>query len=95
MRKPTSSSERCQSRSFERAVADLGKKRTEGVNHLHLQLSDVYTSAYETYFGKLKSPSALRFFRRFPLLQDLGGPRVLAIAVDPRGTSRKAYRGRL
>jgi len=60
-------------REAERAVEDLGKKRTELVNRLHLQLSDVYTSVYETYFGKLKSPIALRFFRRFPLPQDLGG----------------------
>jgi transposase len=41
-------------REAERAIAELGKKRTELVNRLHLQLSDVYTSAYETYFGKLK-----------------------------------------
>jgi transposase len=60
-------------REAERAVEDLGKKRTQLVNRLHLQLSDVYTSAYETYFGKLKSPIALRFFRRFPLPQDLNG----------------------
>lgn len=60
-------------REAERAVEDLGKKRTELVNRLHLQLNDVYTSAYETYFGKLKSPIALRFFRRFPIPQDLGG----------------------
>ena len=57
----------------ERAVQDLGKKRTELVNRLHLQLSDVYTSVYERYFGELKSPIALRFFRRFPLPQDLSG----------------------
>ena len=60
-------------REAERAIEDLGKKRTELVNRLHLQLNDVYTSAYETYFGKLKSPIALRFFRRFPIPQDLGG----------------------
>jgi len=60
-------------REAERAVEDLSKKRTELVNRLHLQLSDVYTSVYETYFGKLKSPIALRFFRRFPLPHDLGG----------------------
>jgi len=60
-------------REAERAVEDLGKKRTQLVNRLHLQLSDVYTSAYETYFGKLKSPIALSFFHRFPLPQDLGG----------------------
>jgi len=60
-------------REAERAVEDLSKKRTELVNRLHLQLSDVYTSVYETYFGKLKSPIALRFFHRFPLPQDLGG----------------------
>jgi len=60
-------------REAERAIEDLGKKRTALVNRLHLQLNDVYTSAYETYFGKLKSPIALRFFRRFPIPQDLGG----------------------
>src|SRR6201984_1681472 len=60
-------------REAERAVEDLSKKRTELVNRLHLQLSDVYTSVYETYFGRLKSPIALRFFRRFPLPHDLSG----------------------
>src|ERR1700741_1096684 len=60
-------------REAERAVEDLSKKRTELVNRLHLQLSDVYTSVYETYFGKLKSPIALRFFHRFPLPHDLSG----------------------
>lgn len=31
------------------------------------------SSVYETYFGRLKSPIALRFFRRFPLPHDLSG----------------------
>ena len=49
-------------------------------NRLHLQLSDTYTAAYEEYFGKLKSPLALRFFRRFPLPQDLVGQNVEMLA---------------
>jgi hypothetical protein len=32
----------------ERGVEDLSEKRTELVNRLHLQLSDVYTSVHET-----------------------------------------------
>ena len=40
---------------------------------MHQQLSDTYAAAYETYFGELKSPLALSFFRRFPLPQDLTG----------------------
>jgi len=60
-------------REAERTVQDLGEARTQLVNRLHQQLSDVYTSAYEKYFGKLKSPIALHFFRRFPLPQDLAG----------------------
>jgi hypothetical protein len=45
-----------------------------------IQLSDTYTAAYEEYFGKLKSPLALRFFRRFPLPQDLVGHNVEMLA---------------
>jgi transposase len=60
-------------REAERAIQDLGEKRTQLVNRLHLQLSDVYTATYEGYFGKLSSPIALRFFGRFPLPQDLVG----------------------
>ena len=60
-------------REAERTIQDLGEKRTQLINRLHLQLSDVYTAAYEGYFGKLKSPIALRFFGRFPLPQDLAG----------------------
>jgi hypothetical protein len=36
------------------------------LRYAEVGLGDVYTSVYETYFGKLKSPIALRFFRRFP-----------------------------
>jgi transposase len=60
-------------REAERTIQDLGEKRTELVNRLHQQLSDVYTAAYDGYFGKLRSPIALRFFARFPLPQDLEG----------------------
>jgi transposase len=60
-------------REAERTIQDLGEARTALVNRLHQQLSDTYTAAYETYFGKLKSPLALSFFRRFPLPQDLTG----------------------
>ena len=60
-------------REAERTIQDLGEARTQLMNRLHQQLSDAYTAAYEEYFGKLKSPLALRFFRRFPLPQDLIG----------------------
>jgi len=58
-------------REAERSIQDLGRARTRLINRLHLQLNDTYTSVYETFFGKLRSPLALRFFRRFPLPQDL------------------------
>ena len=58
-------------REAERSLQDLSEARTQLGNRLHLQLSDTYTAAYEEYFGKLRSPLALRFFRRFPLPQDL------------------------
>jgi transposase len=60
-------------REAERSIQDLGRARTQLINRLHLQLNDTYTSVYEAYFGKLRSPLALRFFRRFPLPQDLLG----------------------
>jgi transposase len=60
-------------REAERTIQDLGEARTQLINRLHLQLNDTYTSIYEEYFGKLTSPLALRFFRRFPLPQDLLG----------------------
>ena len=67
-------------REAERSLQDLSKVRTQLGNRLHLQLSDTYTAAYEEYFGKLKSPLALRFFRRFPLPQDLVGHNVEMLA---------------
>jgi len=67
-------------REAERSLQDLSKVGTQLVNRLHLQLSDTYTAAYEEYFGKLKSPLALRFFRRFPLPQDLVGHNVEMLA---------------
>jgi transposase len=60
-------------REAERSIQDLGRARTRLINRLHLQLNDTYTSVYEEYFGKLRSPLALRFFRQFPLPQDLLG----------------------
>jgi len=48
-------------REAERTIQDLAEKRTQLINRLHLQLSDVYTAVYEEYFG------------RFPLPQDLAG----------------------
>lgn len=60
-------------REAERSIQDLAEKRTELINRLHLQLSDVYTAVYEDYFGKLSSPITLKFFSRFPLPQDLAG----------------------
>lgn len=67
-------------REAERSLQDLSKIRTQLCNRLHLQLGDTYTAAYEAYFGKLKSPLALRFFRRFPLPQDLVGYNVEMLA---------------
>jgi transposase len=60
-------------REAERTIHDLVKTQTRLINRLHLQLNDTYTAIYAEYFGKLKSPFALRFFRRFPLPQDLAG----------------------
>jgi transposase len=60
-------------REAERTIHDLVKTQTRLINRLHLQLNDTYTAIYADYFGKLKSPLALRFFRRFPLPQDLAG----------------------
>jgi len=60
-------------REAERSIQDLSRARTRLINRLHLQLNDTYTSVYEAYFGKLSSPLTLRFFRRFPLPQDLLG----------------------
>ena len=62
-------------REAERTIQAMGEARTQLLNRLHQQLSNTYTSAYETFFGKLKSPIALRFFRRFPLPQDSGWSR--------------------
>jgi hypothetical protein len=84
-------------REAERAVEDLSKKRTELVNRLHLQLSDVYTSVYETYFGRLKSPIALRFFRRFPLPHDLSGQDAVglsSIILGPANGKVGPHKGR-
>ena len=67
-------------REAERSLQDLSKARTQLGNRLHLQLSDTYTAAYEEYFAKLRSPLALRFFRRFPLPQDLVGHNVEMLA---------------
>jgi hypothetical protein len=59
---------------LQRAATILSQswRRTELINRLHLQLGDVYTSAYETYFGKPKSPIALSFFGRFYWFSGLG-----------------------
>ena len=67
-------------REAERSLQDLSEVRTQLGNRLHLQLSDTYTAAYEEYFGKLRSPLTLRFFRRFPLPQDLVGHNVEMLA---------------
>ena len=60
-------------REAERTLDDLGRQRTRALNRLHGHLSDVYLASYETFFGSLKRPWALRFFARFPLPQDLQG----------------------
>ena len=67
-------------REAERSLQDLSEARTQLGNRLHLQLSDTYTGAYEKYFGKITSPLTLRFFRRFPLPQDLVGHEVEMLA---------------
>jgi transposase len=67
-------------REAERTIQALGEARTTLLNRLHQQLSDTYTAAYESYFGKLKSPLALSFFRRFPLPQDLTGHDAVMLA---------------
>jgi transposase len=67
-------------REAERTIQDLGEARTALLNRLHQQLSDTYTATYESYFGKLKSPLALSFFRRFPLPQDLAGHDAVMLA---------------
>jgi transposase len=67
-------------REAERSLQDLDKARTRSANRLHLQLGDTYTAVYEGFFGKLRSPFALRFFRRFPLPQDLVGHNVEMLA---------------
>ena len=67
-------------REAERSLQDLDKARTRLINRLHLQLSDTYTATYEGFFGKLRSPLALRFFRHFPLPQDLVGHNVEMLA---------------
>lgn len=72
-------------REAERTIQAMGEARTQLLNRLHQQLSNTYTSAYETFFGKLKSPIALRFFRRFPLPQDLVGQdagKLAAVLLD-------------
>jgi transposase len=68
-------------REAERTIQDLGEARTQVLNRLHQQLSDTYTSAYEGYSGKLRSPLSLRFFRRFPLPHDLNGQDTTMLAV--------------
>lgn len=60
-------------RETARMLQDLARQRTRALNRLHQQLSDTYLPAYETFFGKLGRPWALRFFARFPLPQMLQG----------------------
>jgi transposase len=60
-------------REAERRIQDLAQKRTKDLNRLHQQLTDTYTACYENFFGRLRSPLALKFFRSFPLPQDLNG----------------------
>ncbi|MGZ9112457.1 MAG: IS110 family RNA-guided transposase [Rhodoplanes sp.] len=67
-------------REAERTLDDLGRQRTRALNRLHGHLSDVYLASYETFFGELKRPWALRFFARFPLPQDLSGRSVEDLA---------------
>ncbi|HEX2367338.1 MAG TPA: IS110 family transposase [Bradyrhizobium sp.] len=67
-------------REAERTLDDLGRQRARALNRLHGHLSDVYLASYETFFGELKRPWALRFFARFPLPQDLSGRSVEDLA---------------
>jgi transposase len=83
-------------REAERTIQDLGEVRTQLLNRLHQQLSDTYTSVYEDYFGKLKSPIALRFFRRFPLPHDLAGhdtAMLAAVLLDLAGGKIGPHKG--
>ncbi len=60
-------------REAERTLQDLSRQRNKAVSQLHGQLGAVYPPGYHRFFSKLKSPWALRFYRRFPLPQDLMG----------------------
>ena len=60
-------------REAERTLQDLSERRSKAVSQLHNQLGAVHPPMYARFFGKLKSPWTLRFFRRFPLAQDLQG----------------------
>lgn len=60
-------------REAERSLQDLSRQRTKALSRLHEQLGAVHPPDYHRFFGKLTSPWTLRFFRRFPLAQDLGG----------------------
>jgi transposase len=60
-------------REAEQGLQHLAEQRTASLNRLHQHLCDVYTATYEDFFGKLKSPLSLRFFKRFPVPQELNG----------------------
>lgn len=60
-------------REAEQGLQHLAEQRTASLNRLHQHLCDVYTATYEDFFGKLKSPLSLRFFKRFPVPQELSG----------------------
>ena len=53
-------------REAERAVEDLSKRRTELVNRLHLQLSDVCTSVYENVFRQAQIADRPALLPLFP-----------------------------
>ena len=83
-------------REAERALQNLAHHRTRATNQLHLHLNHVYASCYDTFFFRLASLSALKFFARFPLPQDLEDqdPDELAeILLDMAGGRVGPYKG--
>lgn len=65
-----------------RNLEDLGYQRTKALARLHGHLGDVFPPAYVDFFGKLKSPWALRFFARYPVPQDLEGHDAASLAAE-------------
>jgi len=67
-----------------RNLEDLSQQRTKALSRLHGHLGEVYPPSYIDFFGKLKSPWALRFFARYPVPQDLDGHDAASLAAELR-----------